>query len=278
MVRGLCTKAIKRREHYDRVPATYHKAWFYEKDTPYERWLLDRVVEASITPVLDRDSCKLADVGGGTGRFTDLVRRKLQLAPAAVCVDQSPAMLKEAGDIDGIEAICEDAVHFAQSSSPNHYGMLLLKEVVHHFRQEDLLTLFQGFHRGLTPGSPCVILTRPKTEIDYPFPEAANKVWSEEQPGAEVFAQAMTVAGFEEVAIKVHGYPVEISLNDWTAMIKDRMWSTFSEAHFSSEQLVQGIEEIKTRFPGDEKGMLKFEERIVLIHGYASRGLGTKIT
>jgi len=253
-------------QHYERVPSTYHEAWFYSKDSQYEKWQLD-IISAALQPVRDTENCVLADVGGGTGRFAGLVHKTLELRKEALCVDPSSGMLQSAQSINGVKTVRQDALQFARSAKANSLGLCLLKEVVHHIAEEDLDELFEGLHNGLVSGGNLVIITRPKEEFDYPFMEKACQVWKNNQPSASVFADSMKRSGFQGVTVKIEGFPVEMKRESWIAMVQDRMWSTFGEDNLSEQELKDGIEEIRARFPED----LRFEERIVVIRGTASK-------
>jgi len=253
-------------QHYERVPSTYHEAWFYSKDSPYEKWQLD-IISAAFQPIRDAKNCILADVGGGTGRFTGLVHKTLKLHQKSLCVDPSSGMLQSAQSVEGVKTLHQDALQFARTAEQNSYELCLLKEVVHHISEEDLDELFEGLYNGLTSDGKLVIITRPKEEFDYPFMEKACQVWKDNQPSASIFAESMKRSGFEDVTVKIEGFPVEMKRESWIDMVQDRMWSTFGEDNFSEQELKDGIEEIRSRFPED----LQFEERIVVIRGTASK-------
>jgi len=253
-------------EHYERVPNTYHSAWFYAKDSPYERWQIE-VVTKALEGVASREKGIFVDIGGGTGRFTDLVRKELQLEQPALCVDFSKDMLAQAGAIEGVKPVLADAVKFAESVQPSMHHIYLLKEVVHHVRDEDLGIFFSGLSRGLAQGGTCLIVTRPHSDIDYPFMKKAIEVWKQNQPDASIFALQMEEVGFKDVSVTTHGFPVVIPQQQWLDMVADRFWSTFSESHFTQQELNDGIEEIRATYPCDEEGNLHFEERIVLVSG-----------
>lgn len=250
-------------QHYDRVPKTYHTAWFYAKDSPYEHWQVELVSAAFAAA--DASVLRLADVGGGTGRFTGLLRRHMGLEPPALCVDFSQAMLDEASGVDGVDTLCLDAVGFAKSAPAASADRVLLKEVVHHVSDGELQPMFADFHRVLAEDGVCLVFTRPHANIDYPFSDAAVAVWRANQPGEDMYVDAMRAAGFRSVESVTHGFPVSIKQAEWVGMVGDRMWSTFSEAHFDEGQLAKCIKEIAEKFPADDDGNIHFEERVVLI-------------
>ena len=68
--------------HYDRVAASYHDAYFYSD--AYEMWQRDEVLRRlELQP-----HHRVADIGGGTGRFVGLLKDAAGLA-TPTCVDPS---------------------------------------------------------------------------------------------------------------------------------------------------------------------------------------------
>jgi len=260
--RGLCTT----NDHYAAVRESYHRAWFYAKDSPYEKWQLDCIVE-TLGSGLDSEEARIADIGGGTGRFAGLLHQKLDLKQKVLCVDMSEEMLKEAQKVPGVSTKCADAASFAASLEPKSFDRFLLKEIVHHLGFEECAGMYKDLARGLQDGGRCVTVTRPKYEFEYPMFDAARKVWELNQEDASLYAGYMRDAGFNDVRCSVLEFPVTMQLKDWTNMVKIRMWSTFSESHFSEKKLLEGIKEIEEKYPTDLNGNVSFNEKIVLIQG-----------
>ena len=74
--------------HYDRVAASYHDAYFYSD--AYEMWQRDEVLRRlQLQP-----HHRVADIGGGTGRFVGLLKDAAGLATTPICVDPSASMLE----------------------------------------------------------------------------------------------------------------------------------------------------------------------------------------
>ena len=264
------TKSSRRAglDHYKRLTSSYHDAWFYHQDSPYERWQLKHILDV-FAPACDAAECRIADVGGGTGRFADLLFRELKLKHKVLCVDNSAAMLSKVPE-DTVKPVHEDAVRFALHAPPNSYDRVLLKEVVHHVESHDALReMFSGLRGCLRVGGICLIVTRPSTEIDYPFFDKAKTVWIAHQPKASFYTSIMTAAGFGNVKVEMHDFPVTMPLSQWTGMVANRMWSTFAEEHFSEDELLEGLREIEAKYKKDGEDAVSFNERMVFIRGYA---------
>jgi len=261
--RGLSSGLSK---HYLRVPETYHTAWFYGKDTPYEVWQR-KILRDALQCEAQGGEHELVDIGGGTGRFAALLRETLKIKRPTLCVDPSDIMLEKARASygDKVKTLCMDAVSFAKTCQPKSFQRCLLKEVVHHIPRGQVDTVFKGLHRGLVSGGVCVILTRPRENIDYPFMERARQVWQEQQPDEQLYLKSLKASGFDQISNETHSFPVKMPQSLWLNMVQDRFWSTFSETNFSKKQLALGVEEIKTKFPAGKDGNLQFTERVVVI-------------
>ena len=68
--------------HYDRVAASYHDAYFYSD--AMKRWQRDEVLQRlQLQP-----HHRVADIGGGTGRFVGLLKDAAGLATTPMCGPQ----------------------------------------------------------------------------------------------------------------------------------------------------------------------------------------------
>lgn len=273
--------------HYDKVAEKYHQSFFYDKNTPFEAWQLRVVREA-----LDlHESSRLLDLGGGTGRFSSLLRSSVSTNEdtefQVTCVDPSKRMLDVARAIKGVVAV-ENGAFFLLSSllrsdSQHHHTdaltycrefalldartnekhtHVLLKEILHHLETPfQVAELFGYLKNGVVePGGRVVVVTRPKKEVDYPFFQKAYDVWVSAQPDAEEWAASLRSKGFLDVSIATHSFDVELELDVWCDMIRNRFWSTF--AGFSDEEIETGISEIRE---GSTSSTVNFEERAVLL-------------
>ena len=81
----------------------------------------------------------------------------------------------------------------------------------------------------------------PRDDVEYPFFEAARKVWRAAQPSADHFVEAFRNAGFA-CAVDVAAYPAVIDREVWLGMMRNRFWSTF--AGFSDGELATGVAEV----------------------------------
>jgi len=243
--------------HYQQVAASYESAFFYASG-PYQDWLLHEVAQRLH---LDHPRLRVADVGGGTGNFSQELADHAQLATPVLCVDNSPDMLAAAVQRPGVQPVCADALTFATSAG-QCYDRALLKEVVHHLPAADVTPMYAGLAKQLTPGGVCCTVTRPQ-EVDYPLFEAARGVWRDKQPAVADLEAAMRAAGFCDVTVETATYRAVMPKQRWFAMVRDRFWSTFS--NFSDDELAAGIAELEARFAGQED--VVFNDRLLFLIG-----------
>lgn len=236
------------------VAGKYMTAFFYTGE--YEEWQKGHIARLlRLTP-----RCRLVDIGGGTGRFAQLLREACGLEQEALCVDPSAGMLEQAAKIPGIRTECAGGLEFSQKADES-YDRALVKEVVHHLPDEELRQMFHGIFAQLQPGGICLTCTRPHV-VQYPFFDAALEVWKRQQPPMEHYVSIMEEAGFE-VSCEVCDYPATLGVEWWLEMVQNRFWSTFS--HFSDEELAAGIAEIRERYCQAGADTISFTEQMVFI-------------
>jgi SAM-dependent methyltransferase len=272
------------KSHYEGHSAeTYESAYFYAPGAYTEH--LASLVKRSLQLDASPDSCPkdrcLLDIGGGTGNFTRMI---VEDAPnvCAIVVDPFLEQQSISGGVDESESAASDErIRFVKASGEEfklkptdetlwwrqNYQQVLLKEVVHHFKDTDRVPIFKGIFNGLerSDAPSLLIVTRPKLEIDYPLWDEARKVWAENQPSLEQFVDELEQAGFSNVQHSVEPYPCTILLERWQSMVKARFWSTFS--NFTDKELDAACHRIaeneKERI--DKDGLLHFEDRLLFI-------------
>lgn len=250
-------------DHYDAIASQYQRAWFYEEGTDYQGWLV-----ATLVPRLQASpSSRVVDLGGGTGNFSAALHRACGLRQFILCVDPSAGLLAQAQTHPEVEPVLADGLGFV-GRADQAYDRLLLKEVVHHFPQTDLGTLFTGAHRQLRDGGRLVIMTRPQDSSHYPFFQGAHQAWAAAQLHERVYVAALEVSGFA-VALEQADFTVEMPLSRWLGMVKGQFWSNLHG--FTEDEMAAGVEEIRAKAvagkEGEEDPIISFPDRIVFITG-----------
>lgn len=93
---------------FTRIAPEYDNLWLLTDD--YRNWMLKKVLEH----LKMRTDSKFADLGGGTGLFTRLLKQKVPLEHEPICVDPSQAMLLNAEQYSGVRTYSESAEAFIQ--------------------------------------------------------------------------------------------------------------------------------------------------------------------
>lgn len=281
---------------------SYDKAYFYEPGAYMEhlatlvkeRLQLTRQQEQQHTPQPSR--CIL-DIGGGTGTFAHALMQNDNFNSRVVVVEpfldpsivESPATGKDGTVVSFVKASAEDFLHppyhdcwRTQLAGGGGYDQILVKEVVHHFKDEDRVGIFRGMREGVRESSlsetnnmpSLLIVTRPQIDIDYPLWDAARTVWKNNQPSAEDLEADLRAAGYSHLESTIEPIECTISLSRWQAMVKSRCWSTFS--NFTDGELEEAcvvIAEDASRDPRNFRSksednddlILRFEDRLIFL-------------
>ena len=242
---------------YEKISKNYSKCIFYEADTRYQKNILNNVKKYLN---LSKES-KLASIGCGNGSTESTLAEICSLKKKILAVDSNKKMLTYAENYSCLEPILMDGLKFVKDKN-FCYEKCLLKEVVHHFSENEIYQVYQGIYNQLTEDGTVLTITR-NQETEYPFFSEAVEKWREIQPPIKLFVEAQKICGFE-VALKEVNFEIHISLKDWVDMLKNRFWSHLSE--FDDDCLNKGITEIEERYRGYE--MISFNDCLIFLIGY----------
>ena len=244
--------------HYDDKDMTenYESAFFYS-NRDYRNWLLRLLTPYINTSRVDGQSLRVADIGGGTGNFTQALAHALGMSEneKILCVDPFEEMLKHSCGHKNVEPILMDAISF--SKTDRVYDVAIAKEFIHHIDISQFATFFSGVYAQLRTGGSFIIITRPQ-EVDYPMFPRAFQIWKDNQWSLESISTALENVGFR-VDVDIHAYPVVLSKEKWLAMVRTRFWSTFS--HCSEEELSEGLLYIKEKY----SDTLCFDDKLIFV-------------
>ena len=176
-------------------------------------------------------------------------------------VDSNKKMLTYAENYSCLEPILMDGLKFVKDKNLC-YEKCLLKEIIHHFSQNEIYQVYQGIYNQLTEDGTVLTITR-NQETEYPFFTEAVEKWREIQPPIKLFIEAQKICGFE-VTLKEVNFKIHISKKDWVDMLKNRFWSHLSE--FDDDCLNKGITEIEERYKGYET--ISFNDCLIFLIGY----------
>jgi len=171
------SEAEDSRSHYAAVAGSYTDCYFYQEGGEMEQWRVEIIMARLKSSTFSPQNYRILDVGGGRGRLAGLLHAALGLQLPVTCVDNSAAMLAEAGADPRILPVCRDGLSYASRLLPASLDAVLLCEVVHHLPAPALPAFYSNLYKALRPGGVVVTLTHPPTSAGYPFFAAAHRVW-----------------------------------------------------------------------------------------------------
>jgi hypothetical protein len=264
-----------------------------------------------------RQSRCILDIGGGTGTFAQALMKNDDTSSRVVVVEPflDPKVVSETQTetpaVSFVKAPAEDFLvpltkdcwrtqllpddlnnnNDGSGGGGGGYDQILLKEVVHHFPEEDRVGIFRGMREGLrtttlvennthqSPMPSMLIITRPQKDIDYPMWDKAREVWEDNQPGIETIEEDLKSAGYTHLQSSMVPIECSISLSRWQSMVKSRCWSTFS--NFTDEELEDACNSIAENVEKDPRNtlssgggdgenkehepILRFEDRLIFL-------------
>ena len=238
--------------HYTNISNSYNSNFLYsEESNEYQNWILSLITtEINLT-----QHSHIADIGAGSGSFSNKLSNKIGLINPLLCVDNNLDMLKTAEKYQNIKIQCSDAQTFA--AQHNLFDFILLKEIIHHIPIIEMKKLFTDLEKCLTPNGSCLIITRP-SKTDYPLFTAAQNVWSQNQPSKDTLLKIMNDCKLNVTCNSIY-MNMSLSKEKWFNMIRSRCWSTFS--YFNDEQLEEGITELEIKFANTND--ISFKEELL---------------
>ena len=242
---------------YEKISKNYAQCIFYEADTKYQENILNNVRKYLS---LSTES-KLASIGCGNGSTESALAKICRLKKKILAVDSNKKMLTYTEKNSSLEPILMDGLKFVKNKNFN-YEKCLLKEVIHHFSENEVYQVYQGIYNQLTENGTVLTITR-NQETEYPFFSEAVEKWREIQPPIQLFIEAQKICGFE-IALENVNFKIHISKKDWVDMLKNRFWSHLSE--FDDECLNKGITEIEELYKGYET--LSFNDCLIFLIGH----------
>jgi trans-aconitate methyltransferase len=245
-------------KHYVEIADKYNTQLFYN-DTKYINWIISKIIPIfSTSYTLSQSNIIIADIGGGTGNFTQKLADALNFTPSQkiLCIDPNSNMLEQAHVYPNIKCILSDAIAFSQELEYS-YDYALMKEVIHHIPKQYYNTLFSGIYKQIRHN--LLIITRPQN-VEYPFFPQAHNIWKNNQPPSEDIISSLNNVGFI-VEVKTYSFLIKINKYVWFNMIKNRFWSIFSLC--TDDEINNGIQFLTLKYANSE--YLTFYDNLIFI-------------
>ncbi|NQY43832.1 MAG: class I SAM-dependent methyltransferase [Legionellales bacterium] len=241
--------------HYSRIGSVYDNTGIYSSIELLE-WFRDKIIDYLKLSQND----KLCDIGGGTGKISNMIDQKIKFKSRIVCVDPSIEMLKYTKKYnDRIIPLNMDAIEFIQNKCSANNNVFLLKEAIHHV--DDLDGFFEQLEFLINGGRRALIITRP-TMKGFPFFKSALELLNLE---AENFISKLKLILLNSrltVSINTEIFIHEISKELFIDMVERKIWSTLH--NFDDAQIQDGIKEIQNMNLGDK--MFKIPDYFLFIN------------
>ena len=170
------------------------------------------------------------------------------------------------GSNPNVEAVCMDAVTFSQSIQYSSYDRIFLKGMIHLLTHEERLIAFEGFYKQLAPknGKLLIIISLDVAQL-FPFDERTKNLFGK-PADVKVWIDELKHAGFKQIQQEIATFefpPNSVSAEDWIYIIKNRLFTIFSEANMSEEQMADLIDHVKRQYASPTSFQTKNKETII---------------
>lgn len=233
--------------HYASAGKKYGDKEFTQTDSPYTRWILDKI--ASVSP----DAGAIAEVGAGTCVFASLLGKKMRVDTDVVCYEPVQELLDGAAAFDNVDAYCGDALAFARGPFNETFDLVYSKDAAHHFPADTLDEVHKGICRKLKPGGRylMVVRTPPRGEA-VPVGRIAREKWEAiYTPLSDLLASMRRVSAWKEVQVTQWQRTVDTSVREWIDGVRNQdSWSVFSA--LEPAEIAATVRELEARFEGTE--------------------------
>lgn len=236
-------------KHYQKIGSIYNDLLHYSDD--YIRFMTANMIEYLRLKSTDT----LVDLGCGTGMYSQSIFQQIQLDNPIICVDPSEEMLSQVPLSYHYQIRAVDAINFV--SQPEVYNKVLMKEVIHHINNKELL--FSSLFERLLPDGIFLLILLPPT-IDYPLFSQALERYEKGQPHYNNLTHLLENVGFN-VSVNFVEYLHTIPKSQYFQMVENRYMSLLS--FFDDQQLAEGLAEMSQKYA--QQSILEFPDRFVFI-------------
>ena len=185
----------------------------------------------------------LADIGGGTGLFSQLIWQKQILRNPVLCVDPSAEMLASAAHREGVNPIQASGEDFLTLHNMSKLGVtkIVFAFSLHHL--VDVTAALQCISQLLPVGGKCIICFRVNPTL--PFFKAAYEQFICEKYSRKKVEMLQFCPQNPNVSSTILDVPLKYNIPkyQWYQMLRNR-FQTHLDA-FSDEEIEDGIQELE---------------------------------
>jgi ubiquinone/menaquinone biosynthesis C-methylase UbiE len=214
----------------------------YNKFNSFEDIFENELAERIIS-VAGKNELKMLDLGGGTGKFSEIFRDKT-LWDITVA-DYSAAMLEQ-GKLKNFKTVVQDLNDINLNEK---FDVIIIKFCIHYVKENKIF--YESLSKILNENGKIFIVTRPK-RTEFPFSEKLHLKWEKSQPSVD---EILSNSENFEKNIEILKFPVNMKLKQWKDIIVNKVYS-----HIEDED----AEEARLNIP-DNNDDISFTESIILI-------------
>ena len=129
--------------------------------------------------------------------------------------------------------------------------MTSIKAAIHHFNKDNLEEILGGIKKHLVGSGKLVVQKSSADTWDHlPYPQIVCNAKKEEDYPSEMLKELMLGVGFKNVELHTHRFPIKISKVNLFEGFRQRDISIL--ATLDDQQIEDGIQEVDSRYPGND--------------------------
>ena len=196
---------------------------------------------------------QILDIGCGRGKILGALYSRLKLKKKPMGID-----IEQHSDIDKkIIFKKTDAIRYLKKDK-NKFDLILIKQTIHFFKLSDIKKLLIYCRKKLNPGGKILIFTLETNKNEIPTFLYMHKQLKKSLNRDKKIIKLISNL-YPEKTIKKFSFKVKITKNKYIQMIKNKYISTL--LNFNSDEITQGIEEIKKKY----KDKLIFRDKLICL-------------
>ena len=218
-------------EHYKKLSVNFKRLWNYSD--AFVSSLTSDVIKLLALNAADT----FVDLGCGPGLYTQEIYKQVGFSKPVICVDPVAEMLNILPSGSSFVKMNLNAQAFSQAGV--HYDKVLIKEVIHHMK-EDIEWVIPRLVANLSDIGRILVLLSP-IEVNYPLFKKALTIRQRGVP-LEGKINALFLESGLTSRIELRSYDVTLAKDTYFEMVRMRYMSFLSL--FNDDEIEEGIREM----------------------------------
>lgn len=241
-------------EHYNSIAVNFDENWSFSSE--YINWMTNNIID-----FLQFNSSDIfADIGAGTGLYTNIINEKILFNNPILFIEPSYDMTKSIEHNNKYNIFNETSDIFLDRNIS--FDKILFKEVIHHI--SDRNSLWKKLYKNLNINGIFLVITRPQN-IKIPLFSKAKDAFKINQPNYNIFIEEAKNAGFE-IDINIKSFNFSLEKERWFKMLRDRFMSDLTT--FTDKEIEEGIYELEKSILSN---MVDIEDEIIFLIGIKTK-------